>query len=84
MIPAVQDAIERLRSEGYEPRQMPNEYHLKIGQVNYWPTTGKWHDERGGQTGDRWATLLRRLAAIRAKAAEDREIEELKAEGKIV
>ncbi len=80
----VDRAVATLESLGYEVRRMPNEWHLKVGTVNYWPTTGKWYDDGIGGRGGREATLIRHLAMRVARAEEDREIEQMKADGTIV
>lgn len=77
-------ALAVVQNAGFAPVQMPNEWHYKVGRFDWWPTTGRFYDQRTGEGGYWVEALLGKLRRDAARDAEAREVEELKAEGKIV
>lgn len=50
-----------LNDKGISFTSFNNDYHWKIGSVNFYPTTGKWRDESTEKIGDGYKDLIKYL-----------------------
>lgn len=55
-------AINKLNEIGLYFEQFNNGIHLKVEMcIDYWPTTGKWHDFEGDTWGNGFNNMLKHL-----------------------
>lgn len=60
-----EEAIEALIKENIDFKILPGDYHVKVvGQIQYWPSTGKWYCENTNKRGRGMDWLIRHVKKI--------------------